>query len=68
MVEVIEQVVAQFGTEDSEWFCAVETLFNTLFNIKMKNAPEYGKRMIQQLSKKIETKQREEGVTNMHYA
>lgn len=44
--EIFACLVRTFGTEDTEWFCATEAVFNTLFNIKTKNAPEYAKKMI----------------------
>ena len=42
-----------FGTDDTEWFCATETILNTLFNIKTRNQPEYAKSIIQQLAHKL---------------
>ena len=46
-------IIQNFGTEDLEWFCAAETILNTLFNIKTRNSPEYAKYLIQQLTKKL---------------
>ena len=40
-------VVNTFGTDETEWFCATETILNTLFNIKTRNQPEYAKSIIQ---------------------
>jgi len=48
-------VVNNFGTDDTEWFCATETILNTLFNIKTRNQPEYAKSIIQQLAHKLYT-------------
>ena len=39
-------IITNFGTEDLEWFCAAETILNTLFNIKTRNSPEYAKYLI----------------------
>ena len=36
-------IINTFGTDDNEWFCATETILNTLFNIRTRNAPEYAK-------------------------
>lgn len=46
-------VINRFGTDDLEWFCATETLLNTLFNLKSRNAPEYAKFLINQLINKM---------------
>jgi hypothetical protein len=43
----------KFGTQDSEWFCAAETILNTLFNIKSRNSHEYAKLFIEQLVRKL---------------
>lgn len=43
----------KFGTQDSEWFCAAETILNTLFNIKSRNSHEYSKLFIEQLVRKL---------------
>jgi len=50
---LLSVVVNTFGTEDTEWFCATETILNTLFNVKTRNQPEYAKSIIQQLSHKL---------------
>jgi len=43
MISVISNT---FGTTDLEWYCACETVLNTLFNIKSRNSNEYAKLFI----------------------
>lgn len=47
LFQLFNVVIHNFGTEDMEWFCATETILNTLFNIKSRNSPEYAKFFIQ---------------------
>ena len=51
-------VINSFGTDDLEWFCATETILNTLFNIRTRNSPEYAKFFIQSLTKRLYTKEK----------
>lgn len=46
-------VVNSFGTDDTEWFCATETILNVLFSLKTRNSPEYAKLFIHSLTKKL---------------
>jgi hypothetical protein len=50
MISVISNT---FGTSDLEWFCACETVLNTLFNIKSRNSHEYAKLFIDQVLRKM---------------
>ena len=51
--KMISVLNSKFGTPDSEWFCAAETILNTLFNIKSRNSHEYAKLFIEQLVRKL---------------
>ena len=44
---LVSKVIQHIGTPDLEWFCAMESLVNTLFGLKSKNAHEYGRLLIQ---------------------
>lgn len=46
-------LIRHFGTENLDWFCAAETILNTLFNIKTRNSPEYAKFFIQKLTNRL---------------
>jgi hypothetical protein len=50
---MLNVVINTFGTEDTEWFQATETILNTLFNVKTRNSPEYATHIINQLTKKL---------------
>jgi hypothetical protein len=50
MISIINN---KFGTQDLEWFCAAETILNTLFNIKSRNTQEYAKLFLEQLVRKL---------------
>jgi hypothetical protein len=50
---LLNVIISNFGTDDNEWFCAAETIINTLFNIKTRNSPEYAKHLIQTLAKSL---------------
>lgn len=50
---LLNVVINTFGTEDTEWFCAADTILNTLFNIKTRNSPEYARHFIQSLTRKL---------------
>ena len=41
-----------FGTQDLEWFCACETVINTLFNMKQRISHEQAKLFIDMIIKK----------------
>lgn len=59
MISVISHT---FGTTDLEWFCACETVLNTLFNIKSRNSHEYAKLFIDQILRKMFRKRSDEEV------
>lgn len=43
---MINVVGKNFGTQDLEWFCAAETVLNTLFNMKQRISHEHAKLFI----------------------
>lgn len=47
LFKIISVIINKFGTHDLEWFCASETILNTLFNIKSRNSHEYAKLFIE---------------------
>jgi len=47
LFKMINVLNSKFGTSDSEWFCAAETILNTLFNIRSRNSHEYAKLLIE---------------------
>lgn len=53
LFSLLNVVINTYGTDDTEWFCATETILNTLFNLKTRNSPEYAKTLIQNLTKKL---------------
>lgn len=53
LFKMINVLNSKFGTSDSEWFCAAETILNTLFNIRSRNSHEYAKLLIEQLVRKL---------------
>jgi glucuronate isomerase len=53
LFNLLQVVIKTFGTDDTEWFCATETILNTLFNVKTRNSPEYARTIIQELTKKL---------------
>lgn len=56
LFKLFHVILNSFGTDDLEWFCATETILNTLFNIKTNNAPEYASQIIQQMTKRLYSK------------
>ena len=50
---MIKILVEKFGCSDLEWFCAAETIVNTIFNLKSKNSHEYAKLFIEQLVRRL---------------
>lgn len=50
---LLNVVINTFGTDDTEWFCATETILNTLFNVKTRNSPEYASHILKELAKKL---------------
>lgn len=53
LFNMISVVSNTFGTSDLEWFCACETVLNTLFAIKSRNSHEYAKLFIDQILRKM---------------
>jgi hypothetical protein len=53
MFAMVSVVGKNFGTNDLEWFCATETVLNTLFDTKSRNAHEYAKLFIDQILRKM---------------
>ena len=43
---MMAQVIRTFGTEDSEWYCATQTVLNSLFNLKSSFTHEQAKKFI----------------------
>ena len=73
---MIDYLIDQFGTDDLEWFCAAESILNTIFNIKTKSSHDYAKMFIEKLVKKMHTPQDEEmngtqlrtNLSELHYS
>ena len=51
LTEMMAQVIRTFGTEDSEWYCATQTVLNSLFNLKSSFTHEQAKTFIDSIMK-----------------
>ena len=51
LTQMMAQVIRTFGTEDSEWYCATQTVLNSLFNLKSSFTHEQAKTFIDSIMK-----------------
>lgn len=70
LFEMIQVTVKCFGTNDLEWFCAAETVLNTMFNLKSRMAHEYARLYISQLQAIIDKlhSERNKKLSEVHFA
>ena len=59
LFKMLHVLIKKFGTSDTEWFCAAETIINTFFDLKLRNSHEYCKIMLDHLLDKIYAPQKE---------
>ena len=62
LTEMMAQVIRTFGTEDSEWYCATQTVLNSLFNLKSNFTHEQAKTFINSIMKNFGQQSNEEQV------
>ena len=54
-----------FGTQDLEWYCAAETVLNTLFNMKQRVSHEQAKLFIDLILRKCFRKRSEDEIDQL---
>lgn len=54
-----------FGTQDLEWFCAAETVLNTLFNMRQRVSHEQAKLFIDLILRKCFRRRDEEEIDQL---
>jgi len=65
--KMFKVLVRCFGTKDLEWFCAIESVINSIFNLHSVNGPQYAKLTIEQLCQ-VMLDARPSSITEIHYA
>ena len=60
-------LVRCFGTRDLDWFCAIESVINSIFNLHSVNGPQYAKLTIEQLCQAM-SDAGPDSITEIHYA
>ena len=62
---MIKVIGKNFGTQDLEWYCAAETILNSLFNLRQRVSHEQAKLFIDLIVRKCFRRREEDEIDNM---